>query len=351
MGDPDRVETYSRFLRRVGYFLVLLALIGFQVRPSSITTGLNLNAIAASIQTPGPSRLPQRRVNTPIVLTARAVSTSQINLSWTNNSDKVAGLYVERSRSPKGPWKRVINVPANASSCANAALAAGTTYYYRVMANDSPYSTVASATTLSGATDRSVGDLSATAIGSNQIDLSWNDNVGDVTGFKIERCEGKGCSNFTEIASLAANANSYQNSDLAALTSYSYRVRAYKESSMYAYSNTASATTSRSTVPPSTPKDVVANAVSSSQIALNWNSEAVDYRAAGYNVYQYGERIGSTVGTTYRVKRLTANTQYCFTVQAFDKAGNSSFQSDTACATTKPDSNSQPENKPTPELR
>ena len=35
---------------------------------------------------------------------------------------------------------------------------------------------------------------------------------------------------------------------------------------------------------------------------------------------------------------------------AFDTAGNSSFQSDMACATTKPDSNSQPENKPTPAL-
>ena len=351
MGDRGRVGTDSRFLTRVGCFLVLLVLIGFQVRPSFLKTGSNLNAIAASTQKPGPSRVKPREVITPIVLTARAVSTSQINLSWTNSSNKVAGLYVERSLSSSGPWKRVVNVPANASSCANGGLAAATTYYYRVMADASPYSNVVSATTLSGTTDPTPGHLSATAIGSNQIDLSWSDNVGDVTGFKIERCEGKGCSNFTEIATVAANATSYQNSDLTALTSYSYRVRAYKESSMYGYSNIASATTSRSTVPPSVPKGVVANAVSSSQISLSWNSEAVDYRAAGYNVYQYGERIGSTVGTSYRVKGLTANTQYCYSVQAFDNAGNSSVQSDLACATTKPESNSQPENKPTPELR
>ena len=174
--------------------------------------------------------------------------------------------------------------------------------------------------------------------------------IGDITGFKIERCEGKGCSNFTEIASVAANVTSYQNTDLTALTSYSYRIRAYKESSHYAYSKIASATTSRSTVPPSVPKGLVANAVSASQINLSWNSEAVDPRAAGYNVYQYGERIGSTIGTSYTVKRLNPNTQYCYSVLAFDNAGNSSFQSDMACATTKPDSNSQPENKPTPAL-
>jgi len=350
MGDPGRVGT-SRFLTLVGYFLVLLLLIGFQVKPSSLNTDSNLNSVAGSTQTPGPSRVPQRRVITPVVLTARAVSMSQINLSWTNNSDNVTGLYVERSRSPRGPWKRVVNVPANASSCANAALAAATTYYYRVMVNDSPYSTVASATTLSGATDRALGRLSAAATSSNQIDLSWSDAVGDVTGFKIERCEGKGCSDFTEIASVAANLTSYQNTDLTALTSYSYRIRAYKEGSHYAYSNVASATTSRSTIPPSVPTGLVANVVSSSQINLSWNSEAVDHGAAGYNVYQYGERIGSTVGTSYTVKRLTPNTQYCYSVQAFDNAGNSSFQSDVACATTKPNSNSQPENKPTPEPR
>lgn len=316
--------TDARFLMSVGYFVVLLGLIG-----------------PASTQTP-----PRR---TPIVLTALAVSTNQINLSWTNSSNKVAGLYVERSLSSKGPWKRVISVPANATSCANSGLAAATTYYYRVMVNDAPHSNVASATTLSGATDRVPANLSAIATSANQIDLSWNNNIADITGFKIERCEGKGCSNFTEIASVAENATSYQNTDLTPLTSYSYRVRAYKETSNYAYSKTASATTSRSTVPPSVPKGVVASAVSSSQITLSWNSEAVDSRAAGFNVYQYGERIGSTAGTSYTIKRLTPNTQYCYSVTAFDNAGNTSFQSDIACATTKPDTNSQPENKPTPE--
>ena len=348
MGDQGRVETDSRFLTRVGCFVVLLVLIGFQV---SLNTGSYLNVTAAPTQTPAQRRVRPRKVTTPTPLTAVPISTNQINLSWTNGSNEVTGLYVERSRSPNGPWKRVISVPVNAASCANAGLAVATTYYYRVMANGSPYSTVASATTLSSSTDRSPGQLNATATNSNQIDLSWSGNAGDITGFKIERCEGKGCSNFAEIASVAASANTYQDTDLTALTSYSYRVRAYKESSHYSYSKTASANTSRSTVPPSVPKGLVANAVSSSQINLSWNAEAVDSRAAGYNVYQYGERIGSTAGTSYTVKRLAANTQYCYSVLAFDKAGNTSFQSEMVCATTKTDQNSEPENKPTPELR
>jgi chitodextrinase len=350
MGDHGRVGSDSRFLTRVGHFVVLV-LLGFQVWSFTPNIGSYFNLTAAPAQTPAQRRVRPRKVITPIVLTALPISTNQINLSWTNNSDEVTGLYVERALSPKGPWKRVISVPANAASCANAGLAAATTYYYRVMANGSPYSTVASATTLSGATDGVPGNLSATATSSNQIDLSWGANLGDLTGFKIERCEGRSCSNFIEIASVAANVTAYQNTDLTALTSYSYRIRAYKENSHYAYSKTASATTSRSTVPPSVPKGLVANAVSSSQINLSWNSEAADSRAAGYNVYQYGERIGSTAGTSYTVKRLTPNTQYCYSVLAFDNAGNTSFQSEIACATTKSDQKSEPENKPTPELR
>jgi chitodextrinase len=327
----------------VGYVVVLVLLGCVALNPRSF-----LNVTAAPTQTPAQRRVRPRKATTPVVLTALPISTNQINLSWTNNSDEVTGLYVERSVSLKGPWKRVISVPANAASCANAGLAAATTYYYRVMANGAPYSTVASATTLSGVTAQAPGNLSATTTSSNQIDLSWSANPGDLTGFKIERCEGKSCANFIEIASLAADATSYQDSSLTALTSYSYRVRAYKESSHYPYSKIASATTSRSTVPPSVPKGLVANTVSSSQINLSWNSEAVDSRAAGYNVYQFGERIGSTAGTSYTVKRLSPNTQYCYSVLAFDSAGNTSFQSEMACATTKADSKSEPENKPTP---
>ena len=352
MGDHGRVGTDSRFLTRAVYCVVLLVLIGFQIGSFTLDTVSHWSVTAAApTQTPAPNRVRPRKVTTPVVLTALPVSTNQINLSWTNHSDDVTGLHVERALSPKGPWKRVISVPPNAASCANGGLAAATTYYYRVMANDAPYSNVASATTLSRATDRARGQLSATATSSNQIDLSWSDNAGDVTGFKIERCEEKGCSNFVEIATVAASVTSYQNTDLIPLTSYSYRVRAYKENSHYAYSNIASATTSRSTVPPSVPKGLIANVVSSSQITLSWNSEAVDPRAAGYNVFQFGERIGSTTGTSYLVKRLTANTQYCYSVQAFDNAGNSSFQSDIACATTKPDWNPQPESKPTPGVK
>jgi hypothetical protein len=86
--------------------------------------------------------------------------------------------------------------------------------------------------------------LTATAASSSQINLAWADNAGNEDGFKIERCQGAGCTTFSQIATVAANVTSYPNTGLAAAMSYTYRVRAYNAAGDSVYSNSASATTS-----------------------------------------------------------------------------------------------------------
>jgi chitodextrinase len=68
--------------------------------------------------------------------------------------------------------------------------------------------------------------LTATATSSTQINLSWTastDNVG-VTGYRVERCQGASCTNFAQIGTSVAT--TFNDTGLAAATSYSYRVRA-----------------------------------------------------------------------------------------------------------------------------
>ncbi len=89
--------------------------------------------------------------------------------------------------------------------------------------------------------------LSATAISTSQINLSWADNATNETGYYVERCQGATCSNFTQIDVLGANATSYNNTGLTANTTYNYRVRAYNASGNSGYSNTAGATTQAAT--------------------------------------------------------------------------------------------------------
>jgi galactose oxidase len=104
------------------------------------------NPTPTSTPTPTPTLTPAAPTN----LTATAVSSSQINLSWTDNSNNENGFKVERS--PNGTTFSQLKITrANVTTFSNIGLAASRTYYYRVRAynsgGNSPYSNTASATT------------------------------------------------------------------------------------------------------------------------------------------------------------------------------------------------------------
>lgn len=87
-------------------------------------------------------------------------------------------------------------------------------------------------------------NLTATSVSGSQINLTWSDNSNNEDGFSIERCAGNSCTNFAQIATVGANASSYQNTGLVRNTWYRYRVRAFNSAGNSAYSNIASAKTS-----------------------------------------------------------------------------------------------------------
>ena len=175
----------------------------------------------------------------PAGLTASAVSTSQINLSWTASTDNVGvtGYRIYRNGS-------FLATTTN-TSYANTGLAASTSYSYRISAidaagNESAQSTAASATT-QAATDTTApsipGNLAASPVSTSQINLSWTastDNVG-VTGYRIYR-------NGSFLATTTST--SYANTGLTASTSYTYRVSAIDAAgNESAQSSSVSATT------------------------------------------------------------------------------------------------------------
>jgi PKD repeat protein len=88
-------------------------------------------------------------------------------------------------------------------------------------------------------------NLTAAAVSSSRVDLTWTDNSANENGFKIERCTGASCSNFTQIGAAGSNIKSFSNTGLKRSTTYRYRVRAYNTSGNSGYSNTANVTTPR----------------------------------------------------------------------------------------------------------
>jgi len=88
-------------------------------------------------------------------------------------------------------------------------------------------------------------NLVATAISKTQINLAWTDNSAHEDGFKIERCSGASCANFSQIATVSGNIKNFSNTGLKRNTTYRYRVRAFNASGNSAYSNIAGAKTPR----------------------------------------------------------------------------------------------------------
>jgi autotransporter-associated beta strand protein len=85
-------------------------------------------------------------------------------------------------------------------------------------------------------------NLVAVAAGSSRINLTWGDNSTNETSFLIESSTNN--IDFTQVGSVGAGVTAYQDTGLAANTTYYYRVRASNLSGNSAYSNVASATTS-----------------------------------------------------------------------------------------------------------
>ncbi|MDD5223056.1 MAG: MopE-related protein, partial [bacterium] len=133
----DSTEYYdSGFLSNTGYYYRVYA---YNSYPSS---GYSDEVYVLS---------PSCNIADPSDLNASAVSASQINLTWTDNSNNESGFKIERKTGESGIYFVVASVPANINLFSDPSLTSSTAYYYRVFAYSSfgvsDYSNAVSATT------------------------------------------------------------------------------------------------------------------------------------------------------------------------------------------------------------
>ena len=76
-------------------------------------------------------------LNNPTALTATVVSSSQVNLNWTDNSMSETAYLIERKATSSGNYSQIGSVGMNVQSYTDTYnFASGTTYYYRVRATN-----------------------------------------------------------------------------------------------------------------------------------------------------------------------------------------------------------------------
>ena len=197
----------------------------------------------------------------PTGLAVAVAGTSQLNLSWTDNSNDETNFRIERAPGQGAAFAEIDTTAANATSYQDMSLSANTEYCYRVRASNgngnSAYTAQVCATTDAaggGTAPAAPSGLTTTASSDMGIDLSWTDNSNDETNFRVERATGQG-GTFSEIATTAANVTTYDSRGLAASTEYCYRVRASNANGNSAYTSMSCATTDASapTPPPAPP--------------------------------------------------------------------------------------------------
>jgi chitodextrinase len=188
------------------------------------------------------------------------------------------------------------------------------------------------------------GNLTATASPNSQITLTWtasSDNVG-VTGYLVERCNGAGCANFTQISQTASTTLS--DTGLPPAADFSYRVRATDAAgNRSGYSAVAMASTPAlaDSTPPTAPGAVQATALSTTQINLAWTASSDDVGVAQYLIERCQgagctnfAQIATSAAAGFSETGLTASTSYSYRIRAADAAGNLSAYSNVASAAT-----------------
>lgn len=186
--------------------------------------------------------------NPPSALTATTVSSSQINLGWTDNSTNEIAFELKRATDSSFTQNVVWIGGIQGTTYSNTGLAANTTYHYKVRAKgtgaDSAYSSPASATTQT--TDPTIPQppsaLTVSSVSSSSVTLTWTDNSNNETGFEVKRATD---SAFTQGISWVGSigAPPYTSPGLSPGATYYFKVRAEGVAGKSAYSNTVNATT------------------------------------------------------------------------------------------------------------
>jgi hypothetical protein len=278
----------------------------------------------------------------PTGLAASASSSSQINLSWADNSTAETSFRIERSTDGAN-FSFLANVGSNVKTYSNTNLPASSKYYYRVQAtgsgSSSGWSNTANATTqASGSTAPAAPSaLAASAVSTSQINLSWADNSGNETGFRIERSTDG--TNFSFLANVGVNVKAYSNTGLPAGTKYYYRVQATGTPNS-AFSNVANATTQTSTggtIAAPTNLAVVPSTSVASALNLSWTDNATN--ESGYKIERSTDGVnfsplagGGANMTFYRNTGLTVGKRYYYRVYAVNSTGGRSGFSNVASA-------------------
>ncbi len=252
----------------------------------------------------------------PTNLTTSALSPTTVDLSWTAST----------GASQYRIYRNDTLLTATAATSYSDTPAAAAEYTYAVTAVEATGSESGRSNPSAADTRLTVPILAVAVTSSTQATLTLTDTGGaNVIGFNVYRGGAL-------MHSVAKTTTSIVDSGLTASTQYCYAASA-TDSSGKESARSGSVCAITNSALPAGPANLTATAAGSTQIDLTW-SASISPSVTGYKIYKGGTFLKSATTSPASDAGLTANTQYCYSVSAFDAIGNESPQTSQRCATT-----------------
>lgn len=295
----------------------------------------------------------------PTNLTATALAADKVRLNWRDTSTSESNFVVQRCLGNCGSnasgWADLTTaVPMNAETYIDTSTLSQTQYSYRVLAESpsgrSSPSNIAKATTPEAPVPSPTG-LVATATGSREITLTWNDVTSAETGFRIEYQDYE--DNWQEMAEVGANVEIYRDETLYPNERRCYRIRTIKGSKISDPAGPACARALAAAAPNGDPSGLSAVVVSNTEIQLSFIDNATnesrfeiqytswphlgctqDPTGRTFTKLMDVDRRSGTGMVSVRADKLIPHTAYFFRVRAVNADGQSGFSNLAGCVQT-----------------
>ncbi len=271
----------------------------------------------------------------PTNLTATVLSGNAIKLHYTDNSSlQNDPNYIEFSESTVGPWitRYATQYDYASSTFTNTGFVPGKTYYFRALSDDhyapSVASNVVSVTTTSpAAIPNSPSNPLVNSVSDQALNLRWQDNSNDETGFLIER-SNSAAGPWTKLAFVhQPDTVVYQDQYLMPGTTYYYQVSAFNSFGRSAPSSVVSGITQTSTrVPDRADQPLVSGKYIQGLVYPNTTGYRIE-RSVGGNIWQTTANFyvedGPNAGIyNYFEPNTPINTYFSYRVVAFNSVGD-----------------------------
>lgn len=298
----------------------------------ALIAGIYLSCSDKSVDPPPP--LPPA----PQLFAVLSTTDFTANLNWYYPTDEESGFYLYMRAA--GSWARYDTLPASASVNVNhtvGGLNPGSTYYFRVTAfNENGESGWGMTNTgADSVTAHTTGtfppeppiNIHAVAIGAGSVQVHWIP-VGTQDGFRIDRHEP--LANWSTIGTAGGTASAFTDSNVAALTTYYYRVGSFRNNVVSWSLDSAVVTTPDG--PPLAPDSLEVSSLPGIGVRLTWVDHSenetgfhISRNYSGQNFVTI-DSVAANV-TTYFDSLSGAVDNYNYRVRAFNSFGASAWTS------------------------